>query len=105
LLNSTQARDSLYNSFIERVQHTQAAQGAWETKELTVAAQYRGYELIYGYNVSEHDITPLGFKALPIQIIFENGVIDEGVFRTGMPSKKGSRSSFDSNKKRISGRI
>ena len=105
LLNSTQAKDSLYNSFIERVQHTTAAQGAWETKEITVAAQYRGYELIYGYNVSEHDITQLGFKALPIQIIFENGVVDEGVFRTGMPSKKGSRSSFDSNKKRISGRI
>ena len=105
LLNSTQARDSLYNGFIEYVQHTPAAQGAWETKELTVAAQYRGYELVYGYNVSNNDITQLGFKALPIQIIFEGGSVDNEVFKTGMPSKKGSRSSFDSNKKRISGRI
>jgi hypothetical protein len=105
LLNSTQARDSLYNGFIEYVQHTPAAQGAWETKELTVAAQYRGYELIYGYNISNHDITQLGFKALPIQIIFEGGSVDNEVFKTGVPSKKGSRSSFDSNKKRISGRI
>lgn len=105
LLNSTQARDSLYNGFIEYAQHTPAAQGAWETKEITVAAQYRGYELVYGYNISNHDITQLGFKALPIQIIFEGGSVDNEVFKTGMPSKKGSRSSFDSNKKRISGRI
>ena len=105
LLNSTQARDSLYNGFIEYAQHTPAAQGAWETKEITIAAQYRGYELVYGYNISNHDITPLGFKALPIQIIFESGSVDSEVFKTGIPSKKGSRSSFDSNKKRISGRI
>ena len=105
ILNSTQARDSLYNSFIEYVQHTTASQGAWETKEITVAGQYRGYELIYGYNVVNHDITQLGFKALPIQIIFESGSVDSEVFKTGIPSKKGSRSSFDSNKKRISGRI
>ena len=95
----------MYNGFIEYVQHTTAAQGAWETKELTVAAQYRGYELVYGYNISNHDITQLGFKALPIQVIFEGGSVDNEVFKTGVPSKKGSRSSFDSNKKRISGRI
>ena len=105
--NSTEAKGKiLQSSFVEYVAHTSTSQGAWEVKELTVAAQYNSYELTYGYYVDNHDITPCGFKALPIEIILSKAspAGSEDVIATGS-SKKSINTAFDARKKRISGRI
>ena len=106
--NSTEAKKfGLQYSFIEYVAHTQACQGAFETKEITVAPQHYGYSLAYGYYVDNHDITRLGFKAMPIDVIFSKpGVSGSNHLHTGSVGRfMGTRTSFSSRKKRISGRI
>ena len=97
---------SLYtNSFVEYIPHTSTAQGAWETKTLTVASQSVGYELGYGYYVDDHDITTTGFKALPIDVILSKASLHTDHLHTTKLGRKSVRTSFTANKKRISGRI
>ena len=97
---------SLYtNSFVEYIPHTSTAQGAWETKTLTVASQSVGYELAYGYYVDDHDITTTGFKALPIDVILSKASLHTDHLHTTKLGRKSVRTSFTANKKRLSGRI
>ena len=106
--NSTEARGKIYqSSFIEYVTHTSSAQGAFETKELTVAAQYNSYELTYGYYVDDADLSQNGFKAMPIDVLFSkpNPTGADAVVATGTIGRKSVRTAFNANKKRISGRI
>jgi len=104
---STQAKGKIFtNSFVDYITHTSSSQGAYEVKELTVAAQYTGYELAYGYYVDNHDITPIGFKALPIEVMLgKPAVIGSSHLRSGSIGRFSVRTSFTANKKRISGRI
>jgi hypothetical protein len=106
--NSTEAKGKIWqSSFVEYVVHTSTAQGAWETKELTVAAQYNSYELTYGYYVDDTDLSQNGFKAMPIDVIFSkpDPTNSNSVVATGTIGRKSVRTSFTANKKRISGRI
>ena len=106
--NSTEARGKIWqSSFVEYAVHTSAAQGAWETKELTIAAQYGSYELTYGYYVDNHDITTNGFKALPIEVILSKASSTgaDAVIATGSIGRKSIKTAFGARKKRISGRI
>lgn len=107
LKNSTQAQGKLYQGFIEYTQHTTAADGAWETKILTVQPQYRAYFLRFGYYNSNHSLVHEGFYAKDIQVAMSvappNGLEmwpNNFAKVTVRPS-----ASFDSGKKRISGRI
>jgi hypothetical protein len=107
LKNSTQAQGKLYQGFIEYTQHTTAADGAWETKTLTVQPQYRAYFLRFGYYFSNHSLVHEGFYAKDIQVAMSvsppNGLEmwpNNFAKVTVRPS-----ASFDSGKKRISGRI
>tara|TARA_R100000234_G_scaffold29362_1_gene16999 strand:- start:1872 stop:4649 length:2778 start_codon:yes stop_codon:yes gene_type:complete len=107
LVNSTNARGKLQYGFIEYAAYTSAAQGAWEEKEITVAAQYEPYELIYGFYVDNHDMTDVGFKAMPIEIILAKpSSVNADEFQgTTSLSRKSIRTAFNAQKKRISGRI
>tara|TARA_R100000278_G_scaffold47198_1_gene40907 strand:- start:168 stop:1022 length:855 start_codon:yes stop_codon:yes gene_type:complete len=106
VLNSTQAQGKAMYSFLEHITHTSASQGAFETKELTVAAQRTGYELAYGYYVDNSDSRRNGFKALPIQVLMARpGVVGSAHLHNGTIGRLSIRTGFDSNKKRISGRI
>ena len=106
VLNSTQAQGKHMYSFLEYETHTSASQGAFETKEITVAAQRTGYELAYGYYVDNDDSRRVGFKALPIQVLMAKpGVVGSAHFHNGTIGRLSIRTGFDSNKKRISGRI
>ena len=104
---STQAKGKIFDhSFVDFITHTSSSQGAYEVKELTVAAQYTGYELAYGYYVDNHDITTIGFKALPIEVMLQKaGTLGASHLRSGSLGKFSVRTSFTANKKRISGRI
>jgi len=104
---STQAKGKIFtNSFVDYIPHTSSSQGAYEVKELTVAAQYTGYELAYGYYVDNHDITDSGFKALPIEVMLQKpAVVGSSHLRSGSIGRFSVRTSFTANKKRISGRI
>ena len=108
IVNSTDARGkAVSNSFIEYVNFTTSAQGAWETKDLTVAAQYEPYELIYGFYVDDHDMTDVGFRALPIEIILSKASsVNADIYsRTSSIERKSVRTAFTAQKKRLSGRI
>ena len=104
--NSTEAQGKLHHGFLEYVEHTSSSQGAWETKELVVAPQKTGYELTYGYYVDNSDMEDVGFKAMPLQCLMDKpGVLKSQHFHRGTFSKLSIRSNFNTNKKRISGRI
>jgi hypothetical protein len=104
---STENKGKIFsNSFVDYIPHTSSSQGAYEVKELTVAAQHTGYELAYGYYVDNHDITSVGFKALPIEVMLSKpAVIGSSHLRSGSIGRFSVRTSFTANKKRISGRI
>ena len=94
------------HSFVEYATHTNASQGAWEQKEITVAAQRTGYELAYGFYTDNDDIRDVGFQALPIQVLMgKPGVIGTPHLHTGTIGRLSIRTAFNANKKRISGRI
>jgi fructose-specific component phosphotransferase system IIB-like protein len=107
LKNSTQAQGKLYQGFIEYTQHTTAADGAWETKTLTVQPQYRSYFLRFGYYHPNHSLVHEGFYAKDLQIALSvappNGVEmwpNNFAKVTIRPS-----ANFSVGRKRISGRI
>lgn len=104
--SSHQVGDNLQQSFVDFISHTSSAQGAWEIKDLTIAPQPRGYELAYGFYVDSTDIAKNGFKAFPIEVLMSNrGPAGSSHLTTGTLGKTSIRSSFTTNKKRISGRI
>jgi len=93
-------------SFLEYATHTSASQGAWEEKEITVAAQRTGYELAYGFYIDNSDVRDVGFKALPIQVLMSKpGVVGSSHLHCGTIGRLSIRTGFNANKKRISGRI
>ena len=104
--NSTQAQGT-NRGFLEYVQHTSAAVGAWETKTLTVQPQYRSYYLSFGYYSDDHDAAEEGWYAKDIQVAMSvsppNGLeMFPNNFAKVMVRPSAS---FDTGKKRISGRI
>jgi len=107
LKNSTQSVGKLENGFIESIQHTQAAIGAWETKILTVQPQYRSYFLRFGYYFQDHDLVHEGFEAEDIHLAMSvappHGVEmwpNNFAKVTVRPS-----ANYTSSRKRISGRL
>ena len=106
ILNSTEAKGKLQHGFVEYVTHTSSAQGNWEQKDLTIAAQHTGYELAYGFYIDNDDMRDVGFQALPIQVLIgKTGVKNSYHLHTGSIGKLSVRTAFNANKKRISGRI
>jgi fructose-specific component phosphotransferase system IIB-like protein len=107
LKNSTQAVGKLHAGFIESIQHTQDAVGAWETKILTVQPQYRSYFLRFGYYFQDHDLIHEGFEAEDIHLAMSkappNGIElwpHNFAKVTVRPS-----ANYTSARKRISGRL
>lgn len=106
ILTSTQAKGKLQHGFVEYVSHTSSAQGNWEQKDLTIAGQYTGYELAYGFYIDNDDMRDVGFQALPIQVLMgKAGVVGSSHLHNGTIGRLSVRTAFDTNKKRISGRI
>ena len=104
--NSTENKGKLQHGFVEYATHTSASQGAWETKDITVAAQHGDYELAYGYYIDNSDIRDVGWKAMPIDVIMsKRGVLGSTELRQGNLGRVSVKSDFGANKKRISGRI
>ena len=98
--NSTDSADSLYNGFLEIVQHTSTAVGAWENKELTVQPQNQGYMLCFGYIWDNDSMRNEGMKMKDIKVAMSTP--------SRMPSKTNNsrvsvRTSFNTGKKRIGG--
>ena len=105
--NSTQAQGNLEKGFIESIQHTQSAVGAFETKILTVQPQYRSYFLRFGYYFQDHDLVHEGFEAEDIHLAMSvappNGIEmwpNNFAKITVRPS-----TALNASKKRISGSI
>ena len=107
LLNSTQAVGKLEQGFLESIQHTQAAVGAWETKILTIQPQYRSYFLRFGYYFSDHDLIHEGFESEDIHLAMSKTPVNGIRMWPHNFAKVTVRPSADFNagKKRISGRL
>lgn len=107
LKNSTQAVGKLEQGFIESIQHTQSAIGAWETKILTVQPQYRSYFLKFGYYFQDHDLVHEGFEAEDIHLAMSTAPPHGIEMWPHNFAKVTIRPSADyaSNRKRISGRL
>ena len=103
---STNAQGDLLNGFVDHVLHTSACIGAFETKDLTVAAQKESYLLCYGYYFAGNDFKHEGMQAKDIQVMMSTVHPGAGA-KTQSIKKVNVRSgtSFDTGKKRISGRI
>lgn len=105
--DSTFAQGNLEKGFLERVQHTQAAVGAFETKILTVQPQYKSYYLRFGYYFSDHDLIHEGFEAEDIHLAMSVAPSHGLEMWPNNFAKVTVRPSanFAVGKKRISGRI
>ena len=103
--SSTEAQGKLLEGFVETIAHTNACIGAFETKDLTIAAQTESYTLIFGYVFNGNSGQNSGMQAKDIQVIMST--IHPGAKAHSLSYGKsiGSRSSFNTGKKRISGRI
>ena len=105
--NSTQAQGKLEQGFIESLQHTTAAVGAWETKIITVQPQYRSYFLRFGYYFQDHDLINEGFYAKDIEVAMSvappNGI--ELWPNNFARVRFKPNADFSASRKRISGRI
>ena len=103
---STNAQNDLLNGFVDHVLHTSACIGAFETKDLTVAAQKESYLLCYGYYFAGNDFKHEGMQAKDIQVMMSTVHPGAGA-KTQSIKKVNVRSgtSFDTGRKRISGRI
>jgi len=99
--NSTEAQGKLQEGFIEYARHTSASIGAWESKEITVAAQKESYWLSYGYFVEDQDGREEGAKMKDFEVAFS--VASPQSYHSKGTGKKSVRTSFNSGKKRIGG--
>jgi len=101
---STQAQGDLLNGFFDRIEHTSACVGNFETKELTVAPQKESYMLNYGYFFDQNGAYQEGMKAQDIEVIIDKSHPGQDMLsRAKKRTKIGD--SFSLSKKRISGRI
>ena len=107
LKNSTQALGKLEHGFIESIQHTTSAVGAWETKILTIQPQYRSYFLRFGYYFQDHDLVHEGFESEDIHLAMSIAPPHGIQMWPHNFAKVTVRPSADytSNRKRISGRL
>ena len=102
--NSTQAVGALMHGFVEVVDHTSACVGAFETKELTVAAQHESYMLNYGYFFDNNGAREEGMQAQDFEVLMETAHAgSDRLSRQTRRTRIGT--SFTASKKRISGRI
>lgn len=102
--NSTEAVGALMHGFVEVVDHTAACVGAFETKELTVAAQNESYMLNYGYFFDNNTSREEGMQAQDFEVLMERS--HPGADRLSRNTKRTRiGTSFTASKKRISGRI
>ena len=102
--NSTQAVGALMHGFVEVVDHTSACVGAFETKELTVAAQHESYMLNYGYFFDNNGAREEGMQAQDFEVLMETPHVgSDRLSRQTRRTRIGT--SFTASKKRISGRI
>jgi hypothetical protein len=101
---STQAQGDLLNGFFDKIYHTSACVGAFESKELTVAPQKESYMLNYGYFFGNNGAKEEGMQAKDIEVMMsQSHPGSDRVSKTNRKTRIGT--SFTSNKKRISGRI
>ena len=101
---STQAQGDLLNGFFDRIQHTSACVGAFESKELTVAPQKESYMLNYGYFFGSNGAREEGMQAKDIEVMMsQSHPGSDKISKINKRTRIGT--SFTSNKKRISGRI
>jgi hypothetical protein len=100
-LNSTNG--GLGDGFIEFEQYTSAALGAWQSKELTVQPQERGYMLTYGLYWYQDGMRNGGMKMKDIEVAFSiASPMGDHAVNDGL-GKKSVRTSFNAGKKRIGG--
>lgn len=99
--NSTQAQGKLQEGFIEYNRHTSASIGAWEKKEVTVAAQKESYWLSYGYYLEDNDGREEGAKMKDFKVAFS--AASPQSYHSKGTGKKSVRTSFNAGKKRIGG--
>ena len=99
--NSTEAQGKLREGFIEYVRHTSASIGAWESKEITVAAQKESYWLSYGYFAEDQDGREEGAKMKDFEVAFS--VASPQSYHSKGTARKSVRASFNTGKKRIGG--
>jgi hypothetical protein len=100
-LNSTNG--GLGDGFIEFEQYTSAALGAWQSKELTVQPQERGYMLTYGLYWYQDGMRNEGMKMKDIEVAFSSASpMGDHAVNDGL-GKKSVRTSFNAGKKRIGG--
>jgi len=105
--NSGQFLDStegdLGIGFVEHTRHTSASLGDWETKEITIQPQSKGYLLTFGLWVSDRSMQEEGFKMKDFRVAFDTASPVGEVDIKGNSVKKSVRSSFNTGKKRIGG--
>lgn len=99
--NSTEG--NLAIGFVEHARHTNAAFGNWETKEITIQPQSRGYLLTIGLWLSDGSVQEEGFKMKDFKVAFDIASPVGEVAIKGNSVKKSVRSSFNTGKKRIGG--
>jgi hypothetical protein len=99
--NSTEG--NLAIGFVEHARHTNAALGNWETKEITIQPQSKGYLLTMGLWISDRTVQEEGFKMKDFKVAFDIASPVGEVGIKGNSVKKSVRSSFNTGKKRIGG--
>jgi len=103
--SSADAQGKLAEGFVEAIVHTNACIGAFETKDLTIAAQKESYNLVFGYCFDGNSGQNSGMQAKDIQVLTSNIHPGASVHSISYGKKIQSRSAFNTGKKRISGRI
>jgi hypothetical protein len=99
--NSTEG--NLGIGFVEHVQHTSASLGGWETKEITIQPQDKGYSLAFGYVWWGRTQSHEGMMMKDFKVAFSEAVPSGQKLISGNASRKSVRSSFSTGKKRIGG--
>lgn len=103
---STAAQGKLQAQFMEHVRHSTDAEGAFEAKEITVAAQKESYLLCYGYYFASNGYKEEGMDAMDIEIMMNN--VHGGATAKSQNIQRArvkSGDSFTTRKTRISGRF
>jgi len=99
--NSTEG--NLGIGFVEHARHTSASLGDWETKEVTIQPQSKGYLLTFGLWVNDRSMQEEGFKMKDFRVAFDIASPVGNVAFKGNSVQKSVRSSFNTGKKRIGG--
>ena len=103
--SSTDAQGKLLEGFVEAIVHTGSCIGAFETKDLTIAAQKESYTLVFGYLFDGNNGKYSGMQAKDIQVVMTNIHPGASTMSSASGRRIQSRSDFNTGKKRISGRI